>query len=97
MKLLTLVITSMMLVSCTIKDTGAQDHEAIVARQLVVEEFGPDIWKSDSIRDAFIARCADGSVWLVTFQRSDLKNAQTKLSAKTMIFDAMIKVPTEEP
>lgn len=89
--------------SCTESGNRSQtDHEAIVARQLVVEQFGSDVWESDTAYNTFFARCPDGSVWLVTYDRYQpasrwTTEKPTRISAKTMIFDSLVKIPAEEP
>ena len=78
------------------------DSEAVVARQLVVEEFGPDVWESTTTHNTFIARSPDNSVWLIVIERAyggDRWTAETptRIAAKTMIFNGTVPLPAEEP
>jgi hypothetical protein len=90
-------------VSCTPKDDrSAPDTGAIAGRQLVVEQFGPDVWESTTNYNTFIARSPDNSVWLVVIQRAYpgdrwTSATPTRIATKTMIFNGTVPLPAEGP
>lgn len=103
MKHCLLIALSAVLLSCNTPDERPRpDTEALVGRQLVVEQFGSEVWESASNYNTFLARCPDGSVWMVVIGRAQgasrwTPELDTRIIGKTMIFPATVPLPTEKP
>lgn len=101
--IITLIASLFLLGACTPNDSRPHpDSEALAGRQLVVEEFGPDVWESTTNYNTFIARSPDNSVWVVVIARAQgatrwTTELPTRIIAKTMIFNGTVPLPAEEP
>ncbi len=96
------VILALAFVSCSSDDERpCPDTEALIGRQLIIDQFGPDVWESTTNYNTFLARCPDNSVWLVVIERPHTgglhsPDTPTRIKAKTMIFNGTVPLPTEK-
>jgi hypothetical protein len=101
-KLLILAISAIVIIaSVSCKTHHQPDAEALIGRQLVIEQFGNEVWESASNDNTFIARCPDGSVWMVLVSRPETTEwrgpeLETRITGKTMIFPGTVHLPNTD-
>jgi hypothetical protein len=92
----TVIATLFLFGACSSREDGSASPTALASRQLVVENFGKEVYALNSKGTDFISRCPDGSVWhvVVCWSYNDKK---LEVFARTQIFPETVPMPAEEP